>query len=139
MAIITEVPKDLDEIKTKLIFNLTKRQLVCFALAAAAGGGGYFLTKDYLGTSAAAFILVAAAMPFFLLAMYTRDGFPAEKLLWFAVRHRFLSKPVRKYDKSTKFTRAYDRNKLEEELMILEEKAGIGKRTSEKRKNKSRK
>ena len=31
------VPKDLSKIKTKLAFNLTKRQLVCFSSAAAVG------------------------------------------------------------------------------------------------------
>ena len=31
------VPKDLNRVKTKVMFNLTKRQLICFALAAAAG------------------------------------------------------------------------------------------------------
>ena len=28
------VPKDLTKVKTKLAFNLTKRQLICFSLAA---------------------------------------------------------------------------------------------------------
>ncbi len=27
------VPKDLTKVKTKLAFNLTKRQLICFSLA----------------------------------------------------------------------------------------------------------
>jgi len=31
------VPKDLTKIKTKVIFNLTKRQLFCFSLGALAG------------------------------------------------------------------------------------------------------
>lgn len=31
------VPKDLSKIKTKLAFNLTKRQLICFSGAAAVG------------------------------------------------------------------------------------------------------
>ena len=31
------VPKDLSKIKTKLAFNLTKRQLVCFSGATAVG------------------------------------------------------------------------------------------------------
>ncbi len=34
------VPKDLSKIKTKLAFNLTKRQLVCFSGAAAVGAPG---------------------------------------------------------------------------------------------------
>ena len=35
------VPKDLSKIKTKLAFNLTKRQLVCFSSAAAVGLPAY--------------------------------------------------------------------------------------------------
>ena len=32
------VPKDLNRVKTKVMFNLTKRQLICFSVAAAVGG-----------------------------------------------------------------------------------------------------
>ena len=31
------VPKDLTKVKTKLMFNLTKRQLICFSAAAVVG------------------------------------------------------------------------------------------------------
>lgn len=31
------VPKDLARVKTKLAFNLTKRQLICFSLGGLAG------------------------------------------------------------------------------------------------------
>ena len=31
------VPKDLNRVKTKVMFNLTKRQLICFSIAAAVG------------------------------------------------------------------------------------------------------
>ena len=30
-----QVPKDLTRVKTKVLFNLTKRQLICFGSAAA--------------------------------------------------------------------------------------------------------
>ena len=43
------VPKDLNRVKTKVMFNLTKRQLVCFALAAAVGVPIFFLTKPSIG------------------------------------------------------------------------------------------
>ena len=36
MAYVT-VPKDLTKIKTKVLFNLTKRQLVCFGAGALMG------------------------------------------------------------------------------------------------------
>ena len=47
------VPKDLTKVKTKLAFNLTKRQLICFSLAALVGLPVYFLTRGAIGNSAA--------------------------------------------------------------------------------------
>ena len=49
------VPKDLSKIKTKLAFNLTKRQLVCFSGAAAVGLPAYLLSRGSIGNSAAMF------------------------------------------------------------------------------------
>ena len=48
------VPKDLTKVKNKLVFNLTRRQLICFALAAAIGLPFYFLTRETLGTTTSA-------------------------------------------------------------------------------------
>ena len=51
------VPKDLSKIKTKLAFNLTKRQLICFSAAASVGLPAYLLTRGALGNSAAMLLL----------------------------------------------------------------------------------
>ena len=40
------VPKDLSTVKTKVVFNLTKRQLICFSAALAVGLPVFFLTKQ---------------------------------------------------------------------------------------------
>ena len=40
------VPKDLTKVKNKVAFNLTKRQIICFAAAAAVGLPFYFLTRQ---------------------------------------------------------------------------------------------
>ena len=53
MAYVT-VPKDLTHVKSKVVFGLTKRQLICFGGALLVGVPLYFLTRDYLSTSAAA-------------------------------------------------------------------------------------
>ena len=50
------VPKDLNRVKTKVMFNLTRRQLICFALAAAVGMPVFFLAKSKLELSAAAMV-----------------------------------------------------------------------------------
>ena len=64
------VPKDLTAVKTKVMFNLTKRQLICFASGAALGVPLFFLLKGSIGTSAAVICMVVVMHPFFLLAMY---------------------------------------------------------------------
>lgn len=75
------VPKDLSKVKSKVAFNLTQRQLICFGTAAAVGIPFYILTKDTLGTSTSGIFMVLIMLPFFFLAMYERDGLPFEKIL----------------------------------------------------------
>jgi hypothetical protein len=75
------VPKDLSKIKTKVALNLTKRQLVCFSLAAVVGFPAYLLTRNAIGNSAAAILMIGLMLPFFFLAMYEKDGQPAEKVI----------------------------------------------------------
>lgn len=45
MAFVS-VPKDLTKVKNKIIFNLTKRQLICFGIAAAVGVPFYSLPEE---------------------------------------------------------------------------------------------
>ena len=74
------VPNDLSKIKTKLAFNLTKRQLVCFGIAAAVGIPSYLLARSAIGNTGAMFLMMGVALPAFLLAMYEKDGLPFEKV-----------------------------------------------------------
>ena len=73
------VPKDLTKIKTKVAFNLTKRQLVCFGGGALIGVPLFFLLKGPVGTSTAAMCMMVVMLPFFLFAMYEKHGQPLEK------------------------------------------------------------
>jgi hypothetical protein len=75
------VPKDLTKVKTKVALNLTKRQLICFGSAAATGIPTYLLTKSAVGNSAAVLLMIGLMLPFFFMAMFERDGQPAEKIL----------------------------------------------------------
>ena len=52
MAYVT-VPKDLTKVKSKVMFGLTKRQLVCFGTAALIGVPLFFLLRKPAGSSAA--------------------------------------------------------------------------------------
>ena len=64
------VPKDLSKVKTKVAFNLTKRQIVCFAAALLIGLPLFFLLKGSTGTNLAAMAMIVVMLPCFLLAMY---------------------------------------------------------------------
>ena len=91
------VPNDLSKIKTKVAFNLTKRQLVCFGGAAAVGIPAYLLCRSALGSTGAMFVMLAVMLPAFLLAMYERDGLPFEKVVRNIIRARFLRPGIRPY------------------------------------------
>ena len=91
------VPNDLSKIKTKIAFNLTKRQLVCFGGAALVGVPSYLLARSALGSTGAMFVMLGLMLPAFLLAMYERDGLPLEKVVGLIIRARYLRSGVRPY------------------------------------------
>ena len=124
MAISVAVPKDLSGIKTKVAMNLTKRQLICFAV----GIPFYIFTKGAIGTQASALLMVAVMLPFFFLAMYEKDGFPAEKILYFMIRQKILTPGIRPYKSENIYRQLEEREKIEKEVRYLEEKAA-GKTT----------
>jgi len=82
------VPKDLTKVKTKVAFGLTKRQLICFSLAAVVGVPVYLLTRLVIGNTPAVMVMIVLMLPFFFVAMYEKDGLPAEKVLKNILRHK---------------------------------------------------
>ena len=56
--IYADVPKDLMKIKTKFLFNLTKRQLCCFGGGALVGVPLYFLTRDALPRTVSMLLMI---------------------------------------------------------------------------------
>ena len=123
MAISVAVPKNLSGIKTKVAMNLTKRQLVCFGSAGAVGNPFYIFTKGVIGTQASALIMVALMLPFFFLAMYEKDGFPAEKILYFMLRQKILTPGIRPYKSENLYRQLEEKERMKKEVRYLEEKA----------------
>lgn len=91
------VPKDLTKVKTKLAFNLTKRQLVCFGLGAAIGVPVYLFSRAGIGNETAAVLMIGLMLPFFAFGIYEKDGQPLEKVLMNFVNAAFLKPQVRPY------------------------------------------
>ena len=67
------VPKDLTKVKTKVAFNLTKRQLVCFGGGALIGVPLFFLLREPVGNSVAAMCMMLVMLPFFMQSIATES------------------------------------------------------------------
>ena len=92
------VPKDLTKVKNKVVFNLTKRLIICFGVGALIGVPFYFLTKGVLGNTNAATGMVLFMLPAFMFAMYEKDGMHLEQILMNFINVCFLHPSVRKYE-----------------------------------------
>ena len=115
------VPNDLTKIKSKLAFNLTKRQLVCFGGAALIGIPTYLLTRSVIGNTAAMLLMIVLMLPCFFFAMYERDGLPFEKVLRNIVRSRILWLRTRPY--KTENFYAYLMNDRKEDAQLARHQA----------------
>ena len=110
------VPKDLTAVKTKVLFNLTRRQLICFGSGAAVGVPLFFLCKTGMATSSAAIVMVISMMPYFLLAMYEKNGRPLEKIIRDIVMVCFIRPKQRPYKTNNFYMLLEQQDKLDKEV-----------------------
>ena len=103
------IPKDLSCVKSKFLFNLTKRQVVCFELGALMGVPAFFLAKDALGVSPSVLLMMLLMLPFFLLAMFERHGQPLEVLIRHFIQARFVRPRIRVWQNDN-FYKTIDRS-----------------------------
>ena len=129
------VPRDLTKVKTKVALGLTKRQLVCFGAATIIGVPTYFFTRGTIGNSPAVLLMIGVMLPAFFMAMYERDGQPAEKILRNIIRARFLLPQIRPY-RTENFYRIIQREVQLDKQSQRARKAPVGKRPAGKSKQK---
>lgn len=125
------VPKDLSKIKTKVAFNLTKRQILCFAVALIIGLPLFFLLKDSAGTSLAAFVMILVMLPCFLVAMYEKHGQPLEVVVKNIIQTKFIRPKERPYQTENFYAVIERQRKLEKEVTAIvkgTDKQGAGKK-----------
>ena len=126
------VPKDLTKVKTKVAFNLTKRQILCFTAALILGLPVFFLLKRSAGTSLAAFFMILIMLPFFLFAMYEKHGQPLEVILKHIVQTKFIRKKERPYRTRNYYTLLIKQRKLEKEVFHIVKGQNKGKKQRKK-------
>ena len=110
------VPRDLTKVKSKVMFNLTKRQLICFGLAALVGVPSFFLLKLAFSISTSVMIMMVIMMPFFFLAMYEKHGQSLEVFLKHFIQANFVRPKTRPYKTDNYYAALVRQGKAEEEV-----------------------
>ena len=128
MAYVT-IPKDLSKVQSKVLFGLTKRQVICFGAAAIIGVPLFFLTKGALGTTTAALCMILVMLPFFLFAMYEKNGQPLEVFLGHLIENKFIRPKMRIYQTNNLYSALVRQYKLEQEVRAIAGKNGKTRKT----------
>ncbi|RHM69832.1 PrgI family protein [Mediterraneibacter gnavus] len=97
MANYIPVPRDLTRVKTKIIFNLTKRQILCFGVGALMGVPVFFLLKRFGNVSFASLIMMMIMLPMFFLGTYEKHGQPLEVIAKHFIETKFIRPKERPY------------------------------------------
>ena len=136
------VPKDLSTVKTKVMFNLTKRQLICFGSGAAVAVPLFFLCKTFMNTTVAAILMILTLLPFMLMAMYEKNGQPLEKIVRNIVQVCFLRPKQRPYKTNNFYSVLERQENLDKEVYRIVRKTKAhegGKEANRSRHRKSEK
>ena len=135
MAAYIPVPRDLTRVKSKVFFNLTKRQLICFGAAALIGVPSFFLLKGTGNVSLASLGMIIIMLPMFFLAMYEKDGQPLEVIARHFIQSKFTRPKVRPYQTNNYYVALMRQHQLEKEvnaIVLSEEKAGTRSKDARK-------
>ncbi len=116
------VPKDLTKVKSKVMFNLTKRQLICFGGGALIGAPLFFLLRKPLGTSPAVMCMMIVLLPAMLFAMYERNGQPLEVVLRQIIRNGFTRPKNRPYQTDNFYSALIREENLKKEVKRIVQK-----------------
>ena len=122
------VPKDLSKIKSKVLFSLTQRQLICFSAGAIIGVPLFFLLRNRIGVSSAALVMMFVMVPAFLLAMYEKNGQPLEKVLWNIINVLFLRPKQRPYRTNNFYAVIERQQNLDKEVSAIVQKQAVPRR-----------
>ena len=116
MAAYISVPRDLTKVKSKILFNLTKRQLVCFGAAALIGVPSFFVLRKLGNISLASMGMIIIMLPLFFLAMYEKDGQPLEIIARHIIETTFIRPKVRPYQTDNYYAVLHRQAKAQKEV-----------------------
>ena len=121
------IPKDLTKVKSKVLFGLTRRQLICFGAAALVGVPLFFFLKNMAGSSTATLCMILVMLPFFLFGMYERHGQPLEVVLQQMAQALFVRPKERPYQTHNFYTAVQQQIHVEKEVRAVVQKSKAGR------------
>ena len=110
------VPKDLTKVKSKVLFGLTRRQLVCFGAAVLIGVPLFFLLRKTVNSSTATVCMIVVMLPLFLLAMYEKNGQPLEVIAGQIIQTVFIRPKERPYQTNNFYAALERQAQVEKEV-----------------------
>lgn len=119
MALYMKIPKDMNNIKDKVIWKLTKRQVIFFGIGFALGFIVYWLTYKILGMQTASILFFGVGCPFFLAGNYEKDGITLEKMALNIIRYKLYPK-IRPYRTENVYRQIKKALEYKEEVEMLE-------------------
>ncbi|MCD7711632.1 MAG: PrgI family protein [Lachnospiraceae bacterium] len=133
MAAYISVPRDLTRVKSKVFFNLTKRQLICFGAGALIGVPTFFLLRQLGNVSLAVMGMMIVMLPLFFLGMYEKDGQPLEVIAKQFIQAKFIRPKVRPYQTNNYYAALIRQAEAEQEVQRIvlnsyEKKGGKGQK-----------
>ena len=128
------IPRDLTKVKSKVMFNLTKRQLICFGMAVLAGVPSFFLLKAALSVNAAVMGMMAVMMPFFFFAMYEKNGQLLEAIIIHIIESAFIRPKIRPYATDNYYSALIRQAEAETEVERIVRLSGKHRKEKEHRK-----
>lgn len=126
MAHYVQIPKDLNDIKQKFMFNLTKRQVVSFSIGFVAGVPLFFLTRNIIGLSGGIILMGCCAAPALICGLYQRNGMYFEQVI--KNMFRFFKKPKKRVFRTCNVYECIERQLEYDKLRRLLRKIDGGKR-----------
>lgn len=91
-----QIPRDLNKVKEKFLFGLTKRQVLWFGMGIAVGLIPFFILVSTSITSAVVTLFICV-VPFGFMGMYEKNGLTFDKLITNWLRANFLRTKLRLY------------------------------------------
>lgn len=111
------IPKDLNDVKTKIMFKLTGRQLLNFFFAGSIAIPTFIFTKDIIGNDLSILLVMILSSPFMFFAFFEKDGLSGEKYLKKFIDFKYRSSLVRIYKNTNIYETIDDIQRFEKQFI----------------------